>query len=246
MNKLAVIGGTGIVKLEGLVITEDITCDTPYGRPSSSLYMGTYAGTDIIFLLRHGDPPVIPPHKINYRANLHALKDNGVNTVIGINAVGGITPEMLPGRLVLPDQIIDYTWGREHTFFEERLTHPVHVEFTRPYNGPLRNLIIDAASATDVKILPYGTYGATQGPRLESAAEILRLERDGCNIVGMTGMPECSLARELDMAYASISLIVNRAAGKSEEEITMDLIRKNMEMATGDLIRVFNELIPGI
>lgn len=246
MNKLAVIGGTGIIKMERLVITDDITCDTPYGKPSSRLFMGTYAGREIIFLPRHGDPPVIPPHKINYRANLRALKDNGVNTVVGINSVGGITPGMLPGRLVVPDQIIDYTWGRNHTFFDEGLTHLVHIEFTHPYDDTLRNLIIASASAAGVEVLPHGTYGATQGPRLESTAEISRLERDGCDIVGMTGMPECALAREQEMAYASISLVVNRAAGKGDEEITMNLIQKNMDMAVNDLMRLFDELIPRI
>ena len=246
MKKLAVIGGTGIAKIEGFVITEDITCDTPYGKPSSILSRGTYAGREIIFLPRHGDPPVIPPHKINYRANLRALKDNGVNTILGINAVGGITSGMIPGRLVVPDQIIDYTWGRKHTFFEEGLTHPVYVEFTRPYDDTLRDLIINSAPPAGVEILPYGTYGATQGPRLESAAEISRLERDGCDIVGMTGMPECALARELELAYASISLVVNRAAGKGEEGITMDLIQNNMDLAVMDLTRLFQELIPRI
>lgn len=246
MSRLAVIGGTGLVKMEGLVIRDDISLDTPFGKPSSCLYQGSYAGREIVFLPRHGDPPVIPPHRVNYRANLWALKETGVKTILGINAVGGISAPMIPCRLVVPHQIIDYTWGRKHTFFENETTSPVHVDFTHPYSESLRGLIIAAASRAEVSIHPHGIYAATQGPRLETAAEIMRLERDGCDIVGMTGMPETALARELELEYAAIALVVNLAAGKGTDQITMDLIRENMDKALADLMRLFNELIPEI
>lgn len=246
MNNPAVIGGTGLVKLEGLAIRDEISLDTPYGRPSSRLYRGSYRGRDITFLPRHGDPPVFPPHRVNYRANLWALKETGVNIILGINAVGGISSAMHPRLLAVPHQIIDYTWGRHHTFFEDGEGPPVHVDFTHPYSEPLRKLIIDAASRANVALHPNGTYGATQGPRLETAAEIARMERDGCDIVGMTGMPEAALARELELDYAAIALVVNRAAGKHTDPITMALIRENMEAALGDLMQLFDELIPRV
>jgi len=242
MNNPAVIGGTGVVKMKGLLIRDEISLDTPYGKPSSPLYRGTYAGREIIFLPRHGDPPVFPPHRVNYRANLWALKETGVRTVLGINAVGGINAAMDPCRLVVPHQIIDYTWGRKHTYFEDETAPPVHVDFTHPYSESLRKLVIEAASRAGVTIHKHGTYGATQGPRLETAAEILRMEQDGCDIVGMTGMPETALARELELDYAAVALVVNRAAGKSAELITMDLIRENMDKAIKDLLLLFNEL----
>lgn len=246
MTRLAVIGGTALAKMDGLVIRDEISLDTPYGMPSSRLYRGSYGACELIFLPRHGDPPVIPPHRVNYRANLWALKETGVNTILAINAVGGISAQMSPCRLVAPHQIIDYTWGRKHTFFEDQAASPVHVDFTHPYHEPLRELIMAAASRAGVAIQPQATYAATQGPRLETAAEILRLERDGCDIVGMTGMPEAALARELELEYAAIALVVNRAAGKSAEQITMDLIRENMNKAIKDLMLLFNELIPRI
>ena len=242
MKNPAVIGGTGLVKMDGLQIVDEIFLDTPYGKPSSRLYRGIYAGREIIFLPRHGDPPVYPPHRVNYRANLWALKETGVRAILGINAVGGINAAMDPCRLVVPHQIIDYTWGRKHTFFEDETSPPVHVDFTHPYSEPLRIMVIEAASRAGVMIHRHGTYAATQGPRLETAAEIVRMEQDGCDIVGMTGMPETALARELELDYAAIALVVNRAAGKSTELITMDLIRENMDKAIKDLMLVFHEL----
>ena len=242
MNKTAVIGGTGLETMAGLEILDRMECDTPYGKPSAGLIRGNFAGREIIFLPRHGKDSVYPPHAVNYQANIWALKHQGVRTVIGVNAVGGITEEMRPRLLVLPDQIIDYTWGRQQTFFNGGSTPLTHVEFTTPYNEMLRKQIISAAGIAQVHLHDGGTYGATQGPRLETAAEIIRMERDGCDVVGMTGMPECALARELGLDYASICLVVNRAAGKSEELITMELIRENIEFAVKDLTLVFNEL----
>ena len=229
MNKLGIIGGTGLTALAGLEIDEARACHTPYGEPSAKLVFGRYAGRPVVFLARHGHPHVIPPHQVNYRANLWALKDNGVDNLIAVNAVGGITAAMAPERIVVPDQIIDYTWSRQHTFIADDLNQVTHVDFTHPYSVALRNQIIAAATAAKISFVARGTYGATQGPRLETAAEIERMQRDGCDIVGMTGMPEAGLARELAMDYASICLVVNWAAGKSAEDISMAIIEGHLK-----------------
>ena len=241
MTGLAIIGGTGLTSLQGLGIDREEAVTTPYGSPSAPLVHGRYAGREVIFLARHGNPHVIPPHKVNYRANIRALKDAGADKIIGVNAVGGITAAMAPCRIVVPDQIIDYTWGRAHTFFEEDLDAVRHVEFTRSYSDSLRRRVLDAAAGMD--IADGGTYGATQGPRLESAAEIRRMERDGCDLVGMTGMPETVLARELGLDYASICVVVNWAAGKSDEEITMELIENNLRQGLGQVHALLAALI---
>ena len=244
MSKLAIIGGTGLTSLPGLVVTRHIQQDTPWGSPSGALVVGEYAGIEIIFLARHGNPHLIPPHKINYRANIWALKQNEVGNIISINAVGGITENMLPGRLVIPHQIIDYTWSRPHTYYDGN-DEVVHIDFTNPYCEELRqHLILAGNEGKIIDIQPSGTYGATQGPRLESAAEINRMERDGCDIVGMTGMPEASLARELEMNLASCSLIVNRAAGKSSEPITMAVIQNNLKVGISRVNTVLAGAIP--
>lgn len=241
MTGLAIIGGTGLTSLQGLGIDREEAVTTPYGSPSAPLVHGRYAGREVIFLARHGNPHVIPPHKVNYRANIRALKDAGADKIIGVNAVGGITAAMAPCRIVVPDQIIDYTWGRAHTFFEDDLDAVRHVEFTRSYSDFLRRRVLDAAAGMD--IADGGTYGATQGPRLESAAEIRRMERDGCDLVGMTGMPETVLARELGLDYASICVVVNWAAGKSDEEITMELIENNLRQGLGQVHALLAALI---
>ena len=228
-NKIGIIGGTGLTRLEGLEITDQIEIDTPYGKPSGPLLTGTYSGREIIFLARHGDPHTIPPHRVNYQANIWALKEAGVQDIIAVNAVGGISREMSPERIVVPDQVIDYTWSRNHTFFEDDIEQVVHIDFTHPYDEKLRRIIIDAADKANMHIMEEGTYGATQGPRLESAAEIVRMQEDGCNIVGMTGMPETALARELAIRYACISLVVNWAAGKGDETITMEIIEQHLK-----------------
>jgi len=243
MNKVGIIGGSGLTGLSGLKIDETRSCTTPYGEPSAKLIHGRYAGRPVVFLARHGNPHVIPPHMVNYRANLWALKEQGVGQVIGVNAVGGITAAMHPERIVVPDQIIDYTWGRAHTYFEEDLEHVTHVDFTRPYSEPLRQRLIEAAATAQIDLVQHGTYGAMQGPRLESAAEIERMQRDGCDIVGMTGMPEAGLARELALDYASICLVVNWAAGKGAEEITMDIIASHLQRGMNQVLLLLSGLI---
>lgn len=221
MTVHAVIGGTGLTQLEGLVLRDALTIQTPFGTPSADILRGEFAGGDVLFLARHGHPHCIPPHQVNYRANLWALKDAGAEAVIAVNAVGGIHSAMGSGHLCVPHQIIDYTWGRNHTFFEGVLPHVTHIDFSEPYDATLRARLIDALVVAGVAFSSHGVYGATQGPRLETAAEIQRLERDGCDIVGMTGMPEAALACEIELPYACLALVVNPAAGKAAGPITM-------------------------
>ncbi|MEX2523931.1 MAG: S-methyl-5'-thioinosine phosphorylase [Gammaproteobacteria bacterium] len=245
MIHLAIIGGTGLTRLEELDPGRREGTITPFGELSAPLTFGRYAGMEIVFLPRHGDGHVIPPHRINYRANIRALKDCGVERILAVNAVGGITGEMTPCRIVIPDQIIDYTWGRKHSFFEDG-PEVSHIDFTRPYAGPLRETLLKAAREAGVDVVDRATYGATQGPRLETAAEIDRMERDGCDIVGMTGMPEAALAREVDLDYACIAVVVNWAAGKTEKEITMDEIKKNLGQGMADVQRLLQAIIASL
>jgi 5'-methylthioinosine phosphorylase len=239
MTKLAIIGGTGLAQLNGLVITKRETLTTPYGLPSADFITGEYNQKEVIFLARHGNPHTIAPHKINYRANIWGLKHLGVENIIAVAAVGGITPEMAPAHIAIPDQIIDYSHSRLHTFFEDENYPVTHIDFTYPYNRALRAALIIAAKNADINISPIGTYGCTQGPRLETAAEIKRMEKDGCDLVGMTGMPEASLAKELEMNYAAISVIANWAAGKTAGEITMAEIERHLH---NGMIKVANLL----
>ena len=184
-----------------------------------------WMGQPVLFLSRHGHPHALPPHKVNYRANLLALQQLGATRIIAVNAVGGIRADMVSGRIAVPDQVVDYTWGRESTFFDGEYRPLEYIDLTHPYDEALRQRIIRAAETSDIGLSMDGVYGATQGPRLETIAEIVRMERDGCDLVGMTGMPEASLARELGIPYASICLVVNPAAGKSDALITMDDVR---------------------
>lgn len=242
VNKLALIGGTGLNRLEGLELFAEHALDTPYGAPSHPVYEGHYDGHGLFFLARHGVPHAIAPHKINYRANLWALRELGVSQVIAVNAVGGIRDAMTPGQLVIPDQLIDYTWGRKHSFFDGGELPLDHIDFTEPYDAGLRLRLIEAAAALQLPVSPTATYAATQGPRLETAAEIRRLKNDGCDIVGMTGMPEAALAAELQLAYAAVCLVVNPAAGLGEMPITtaaMHAILDRESVVFGELLSAF-------
>ncbi len=225
MSKLttlpAIIAGSGLLAMPGLKITEPLSLDTPWGSPSGPVYRGQLRGVEVLFMARHGDSHSIPPHTINYRANIAALAQLGATHLLAYNAVGGIGGACGAGSLVVADQIIDYTWGREHTYYEGGEAGVEHVDFTSPYDEALRQVLMAAAAQAGVSIVKQGVYGATQGPRLESAAEIQRMQRDGCDIVGMTGMPEAALAREKSLPYANISLVVNPAAGIGNGDITM-------------------------
>ena len=225
----AIIGGTGLTEYSGLTVLEEKQVTTELGEPSAPLVFGELNGRKLVFLARHGHPHKFPPHKVNYRANLLALQAVGVTEIIAVNAVGGISEPMDAEVLCIPDQIIDYTHGREDTFFDGVFKPLEHIDFSHPYDLALSQRLIEAARAADIAVVEKGVYGATQGPRLESIAEIARMERDGCDLVGMTGMPEAVLARELNIPYACISLVVNKAAGKSEGIITMEEIMAALE-----------------
>jgi len=230
MSRLAIIGGTGLTALHGLEISSREVVHTPWGEPSGPLVHGRLNGVDVSFLPRHGHHHTIAPHKVNYRANIWALHEVGISRVIAVAAVGAIHAELITITLAIPDQLIDYTWGRGHTFFEEQLEEVVHIDFSSPYDQQLRERLLDAAKSAKIKAFPGGTYGVTQGPRLESAAEIDRLESDGCHMVGMTGMPEASLARELGIAYAHCAVVVNAAAGRGEDPITVEAIKQRLKV----------------
>lgn len=213
---LAIIGGTGLAQLDGLDVKKRLIVRTPYGDPSQPLIFGEIAGKEVIFLARHGGGHNIPPHAVNYRANIFALHMQGVTEIAAIATVGGIHPNLTPGVIAIPSQIIDYTYGREHTF-HDGIDRPVrHIDFTRPYCDNLRNKWLRAAKLAGETVVNQGVYAAMQGPRFETAAEIIRLERDGATMVGMTGMPEAVLARELDISYAAACPVANVAAGKGE------------------------------
>ncbi len=230
---LGIIGGTGVTQLSNLEITRRQMVRTPFGDASGALTFGKLNGRDVMFLARHGYGHTIPPHEVNYRANMWALQSEGADRVVSVASVGGIRADMVPGRLVIPHQILDYTWGRKHTYFEGPDQPVTHIDFTHPYCPKMRAGLLEAAVSAGQKILDGGVYATTQGPRLETAAEIDRLERDGADMVGMTGMPEAALAREIGSRYAAIAVVVNHAAGRgdSEQAIHMDQINEVLQAA---------------
>ncbi len=239
---LAIIGGTGLTQISELTITGQERVKTPFGEPSANYVFGELNGQKLIFLARHGNPHCIPPHKINYRANIWGLHHLGASEIVAIAAVGGIGAAMAPGMLAIPDQIIDYSYGREQTFFADDLEHVTHIDFTEPYTPALRQRILQAATHAGLAVADHGTYGCTQGPRLETVAEIKRMQQDGCDLVGMTGMPEAALARELNMAYANVSVVANWAAGIVEGEITMAEIEKNLLLGMANAVELLKAL----
>ena len=244
MTLIAIIGGSGLTNLKNLEITRREVMRTPYGEPSTPLVYGHLGGQDAVFLARHGHGHTIPPHEVNYRANIWALKEAGATHVIAVNAVGGISAALLPGSLIFPDQIIDYTYGRSHTYFGNEQKSVTHIDFTFPYCDEIRQVLIRAARAAKISAAEHGTYAATQGPRFESVAEVKRLEQDGADIVGMTGMPETSMARELGLCYASISVIANPAAGKAEGVIRLKEIEQTLETGMGKVRTLLEQVIP--
>ena len=245
---LAVIGGTGVYALGELADVENHQPVTPYGAPSGPIRLGTYAGKRVAFLARHGEGHSLPPHKINYRANLAALKAIGATRVLAMNTVGGITAQCGPRVLACPDQLIDYTWGRISTLCEEPGTEVLHVDFGDPYTPSLRVGVITAAKQAGVALVDAGCYGATQGPRLETKAEIARMRRDGCDLVGMTGMPEAGLARELGLDYACLAIVANWAAGAGpdvDEVITLQDVLDHGAAAMDDAARLLRAMLAG-
>ena len=220
---IAVIGGSGLTQLANLEINNKKIVRTPYGEPSGPLTFGRIGTNDVVFLARHGYGHTLAPHEINYRANLWAIQAQNVKQVVSICTVGGIAANLGAGTIVVPDQIIDYTWGRQSTYFEGSEQPVTHIDFTHPYSEGLRALALASAKEAGVPAVDGGVYAATQGPRLETKAEIDRLERDGATMVGMTGMPEAALARELGLEYAHLAVVVNPAAGRGASARTVSL-----------------------
>ena len=243
---LAVIGGTGVYALGELTDVESHQPVTPYGVPSGPIRIGSLAGKRVAFLARHGEGHSLPPHRINYRANLAGLKAVGASRVLALNTVGGITERCGPRVLACPDQLIDYTWGRVGTLCEEPGSEVLHVDFGDPYTPSLRAEVIAAAQRARVALVDAGCYGATQGPRLETRAEIARMRRDGCDLVGMTGMPEAGLAREMGLDYACLAIVANWAAGAGpdvDEVITLQDVLDNVSAAMGDAAHVLQAML---
>ena len=242
---LAIIGGSGLTTLSNLDVSHREVVRTPYGEPSGALVFGQIAGRDAVFLPRHGYAHTIPPHMVNYRANLWALGHHRVSGIVSVASVGGIRSDLQPGDLVVPNQIIDYTWGRQSTFFDGNGTPVNHVDFTEPYDARLRQLIEAAGAQLGIGLKSGGVYAATQGPRLESAAEINRFERDGADLVGMTGMPEAVLARELGIPYAAINVVANHAAGRASSlnGIHFESLESVLQEAMGRVRQIIEHLV---
>jgi 5'-methylthioinosine phosphorylase len=233
---LAIIGGSGLYTLgDDFHLHEQASRQTPYCDTSADVLLGSWQDTDLAFLPRHGTEHGVPPHAVNYRANLWALHQAGVDRIIAVNAVGGISADMEPGTLVLPRQLIDYTSGREHSFHDGSDSKVRHVDFSQPYSAVLHAGLLQAAQQLQQKLLHSGTYGCTNGPRFETAAEIERMRRDGCTVVGMTGMPEAALARELDIEYACLAVVVNWAAGIDDDTISMEEIMAVLQQGVGEI-----------
>jgi len=242
---IAIIGGSGLTQLANLRISHRQIVRTPYGEPSGPLTFGSIGDTQVVFLARHGYGHTLAPHEINYRANLWALHARGATHVVSICTVGGIAPELGAGTIAIPDQIIDYTWGRTSTYFEGAQTPVTHIDFTYPYNEELRQAALAAAREAGVPVVASGTYAATQGPRLETKAEIDRLDRDGATMVGMTGMPEAALARELGLPYAHVAVVVNPAAGRgsSARSVSVEDIGRVIEESMGNVRLIVARLV---
>jgi 5'-deoxy-5'-methylthioadenosine phosphorylase len=239
---LAIIGGTGLSQLSNLDVSHREVLRTPYGEPSGAVTFGLIFGRPVSFLARHGYGHTIPPHEVNYRANIWALAERGAVAIISVASVGSIRADLKPGDLVIPHQIIDYTWGRKSTYHEGPGCTLTHIDFTEPYDRALRERLIAAAASAKIALGQSAVYAATQGPRLETAAEIDRFERDGADIVGMTGMPEAALAREMGIPYAAISVVANYAAGRADslEGISFEAIQGVLSESMG-LVRTLIE-----
>lgn len=242
---LAIIGGRGLTQLANLKITHRQVMRTPYGEPSGAFIFGMLDQHEVIFLARHGYGHTIPPHLVNYRANLWVLREQGVNDVISVATVGGIRADLKPGVFVVPDQIIDYTHGRDATYFESRDQSFSNVDFTQPYSADLRARILKGAQAAGHPCIDGGVYAATQGPRLDSIAEINRYERDGADMVGMTGMPETALAKELELNYATIAVVANYAAGRGDsvQGINVENVNANARLVMPTVRSILERIV---
>lgn len=246
---LGIIGGTGLTQLDNLKITKRQIARTPYGEASQPLVFGEVSGVEVVFLARHGGGHTIPPHAVNYRANIWALHSVGVTHVLAIATVGGISDSLNAGDIVLPHQLLDYTHGRKNTYHDGMALPVKHIDFTEPYSAPLRALSLQAANHIQQPLIDGGVYACVQGPRLETAAEINRLERDGATLVGMTGMPEAVLSRELDIEYAALCPVANQAAGRGTSAkgihyddmlARLDLTMQKVRILIAEIVRVYD------
>lgn len=243
---IAVIGGSGFQQWAAFTLNETIEVQTPYATEPVRLLDGTLNGHPLTFIPRHGAGHSLPPHRINYRANMWALKESGAHAVVAIATVGGISSHASPGSLMIPDQILDYTYGRAHTFFDGEDGDVAHADMTEPYCETLRQCLLRTAERVGIPLSGRGTYAATQGPRFETPAEIRRLAQDGADVVGMTGMPEAALARELQLPYATVALVANPAAGRAEGVISMEQIREVVNTARHRVEQLLAAVIPQI
>lgn len=241
MIEIGIIAGSGLQELGCEEIVETITLETPFGEPSDLYRICSISGAKAAFLPRHGIPHHIPPHKINYRANIWGFKKLGIRKVISINAVGGIKEGLKPGVIVIPDQVFDMTHGRENTFFDK--DEVVHIDLTEPFCKGLRELLFCAAENIGIPLVRSGTYACTNGPRLETGAEIRYFSTIGADIVGMTVMPEASLAREAEICYASISVVTNYAAGISKSKLTTEEVIDTMRSSIQKIGLLLKEFI---
>ncbi len=241
---VGILGGSGLTRWDGLEGAHEERIVTPWGVPSGPRIHGRVNGVPVVFLPRHGPEHTIAPHRINYRANVWAMHEAGVRRIIGVAAVGAIDVSLPTASLVVPHQLVDYTHSRPGTFYEEEGAPVVHIDFTHPYSHRLREVLLEAAGREGIAVHDGGVYGVTQGPRLETAAEVDRMERDGCTLVGMTAMPEAALARELELEYATLALVVNPAAGRGGGRIGMEAIERALETGMERVRRVLAAALP--
>lgn len=246
MSKTGVIGGSGLYEIKGFVLKGRKTIKTPFGKPSGQYLLGTIGKADIVFLPRHGEHHDIPPHMINYRANIWGFKKLDVNRLLSVSAVGGIRKGLKPGDIVVLDQVLDMTKNRKSTFYDGKNRRcpngrVVHIDFTEPYCPELRRTLIKAGKRSNIRLKTSGTYVAVEGPRLESASEIKCFSVLGGDVVGMTGMPEASLARELEVCYAGLSVVANYAAGISKKKLTVAEVMQAMNDSTEKIKRLLKE-----
>jgi 5'-methylthioadenosine phosphorylase len=241
MKKIGVIGGSGLYKIKDLIIKKTKKVNTPYGSPSGPYMIGQIKNTEVFFLPRHGEKHDRPPHMINYKANIWGFKTLGIDRIISISATGGIKKGLKPGDIVLLDQIVDMTKNRKSTFYDGK-EGVVHVDFTYPFCSEMRKIILKAGKSTGISLKNKGTYVAVEGPRLETAAEIMAFSKLGCDVVGMTGMPEASLAHELEICYAGISIVANYAAGISKKKLTTTEVMEAMGATTEKIKKLLKEI----
>jgi 5'-methylthioadenosine phosphorylase len=246
MSKIGLIGGSGLYGIDGFVLKKKQAVNTPYGKPSDRYLLGKIGKTEVVFLPRHGSRHNIPPHMINYRANVWGLHKLGVDRILSISAVGGIRKDLRPGDIVILDQVLDMTSNRKSTFYDGK-DGVIHIDFTEPYCPELRETLQKAGRRVRVPLKKGGTYVAVEGPRLETASEIRSFSILGGDVVGMTGMPEAALARELEICYSGLSVVANYAAGISKRKLTVAEVMAAMKATTDNIKRLLSEtflLIP--